>query len=372
MACARLTHTGMGDGTYADVPAYATFNISGMGNVTITGKVGKGAVINKSGMGNLYIQGTVDEDVAFQFSGMGNIFFAKRPPESVISKISKSGMGNIEMPGGFVIKAEPRPVEVYSSPSFTQVISGVSGDYIDSITSNNGIVEIKKNGITTRYAGRSTSIINGTIYIDGIAVTPDDSRIIREEKLAPQPSQPSSPPAPYAPSYRQIIGQIVSQTFANIAAGQRAAAVPPAPVASAPQPSVVVQPPVAELSKEEKFLQDCSVYTKQYLSGFVGKQKFSEIIAELKLSEEELAYFESKCEDSITRNVMDRPVTLNERVYDFATILGFNGIEPETRLEFTARDIGPSRQTVAEIEKIITRIKEERRIAESSRVSPSM
>jgi hypothetical protein len=58
---------------------------------------------------------------------------------------------------------------------------------------------------------------------------------------------------------------------------------------------------------------------------------------------------------------MDRPMVLNEKIYDFKTILALNGSDPHNRFEFDAKDITPSRQSVAEFERIIETIKENRK-----------
>src|SRR3990167_7171562 len=348
MASNRYAHSGMGNGIYGDVPVGAEFQISGMGNVTINGKCGRGAKIIKSGMGELYINGDVDEDVAFIISGMGNTKFAKRPPQSVLSKISRSGMGSISMPGGFELQSTPARTTMGSS---SIVIGGgsvfISGSSIESIIARNGTVQVTKDGICTSYRGNSTSIRNGDLFIDGVAVTPSDARIIRNEEAVQATRSGSS-------------------TIATVLSYLTAAASVSAPTAAASTER--------KLTAEEIFMRNCSTYTRQYLEIFATKESHSDIVADLKLSPTELALFDGRCSDPISQEIMDRPVVLNERVYDLKTVLQFNGTDPYNRLKFEAREITPSRQTVVEFEKIIKQIESDRKsklVASSASVSAS-
>jgi len=333
MAAGRYAHSGMGNGTYGDIPADSEFHISGMGNVTINEKCGRGAKIIKSGMGALYINGDVGEDVVFKISGMGVTTFAKRPPQSVISNISKSGMVSISMPGGFEDRSPPPVWRELSFPGGGVTVF-IGQTLYDQITTGGGIVNVTKNGATTSYRGNSSSLMNGQLYIDGIPVTPDDPRIIRNvENQEPKPVRTTS----------DIVTRLSSS--------------------DAPRPSPAPAIPFASEKKqtpEDIFLKNCSTYTKQYIDGFTGKKSHTDIVADLKLSDAELELFNDKCIDLITYEIINRPVVLNERVYDLKTVLDFKGTDPVTGLAFEPRDITPSRTTVEEFEKIVKKITSDR------------
>lgn len=74
--------------------------------------------------------------------------------------------------------------------------------------------------------------------------------------------------------------------------------------------------------------------------------------------------------DPIMCTVMKQPVVLNEKVYDWATVLTFKGIDPTTKLEFQPRDVTPSRLTVASFEKLIKQIEATRESAAELEVAP--
>lgn len=69
----------------------------------------------------------------------------------------------------------------------------------------------------------------------------------------------------------------------------------------------------------EKDLHGLSSRMRTYVQSFDNTKKFSAIIEELKLTEEEAPRFE-KFIDRITENYMDIPVELHEQFFDFTTL----------------------------------------------------
>lgn len=139
-------------------------------------------------------------------------------------------------------------------------------------------------------------------------------------------------------------------------------------VAPERKPVPAVAPERKLPAEEEAFLKACSKYTKQYIENFRGKKTHTQIVEEMKLTKEEDDLLES-VRDSITAEVMNRPVTVNEQIYDLDTVLKFKGIDP-ARNEFEARDVTASRATVSAFEEIIKRIEAKRKSAKKEEVFP--
>ena len=346
----------MENGTYTDIEANSTFYISGMGNVTITGTIGEGAVISKSGTGDLFVNGTVGENVKFKISGMGNIKFAKKPPQSVINGFEKSGMGDITIPGGYSIQSQPQKktkntrynynnsnIDSDNDVVFNHSFGEDSMDYVDSnsivnignvgregisIVSNDGLVKITKNRVTTTYAGKNASFNNNQLYIDGSRVTESDNRILHVE-------QASNSRTTFHSTHSFIKSTL-------------------------PVTNISRSPQVTVEEKPNSNLNDYSPATKAYLDSFKDKKKNSDILKGLKLSEEEEKLLEDYC-DPITSDVMNIPVILNERTYDLEILLEIqkkDKLDPFNKYEFTFRDIQPARKTTEELQKIVQQIKE--------------
>lgn len=352
----KRNHSGIEDGTYNDIEAYSSFNISGMGNVTIK-NIGKGAIISKRGMGNLIINGTVGEEVTFKISGMGNVKFSTRPPRSVINKIEKSGMGSIIIPGEYVTNQAPRKIKSIpnadssdssdSDSDDTDVHNKNQGSTIRisniggtnnagiSIISNNGLVKVTRNGITTTYAGGNTLVRNNQLYIDGSIATDSDPRILHVENAA-----------------SSRISNLVSNDFGSHSF-----------IRSMLQNREVNVPRVKQnspLPPQTNALDDYSPSTKAYLNSFKDKEKNTDVLKGLKLSEQEEQLLRNYC-DPISLDVIDIPVILNEHLYDLDTLLEIqkkDKLDPLNRYEFTLRDIQPARKDAESLQKIIQQIKE--------------
>lgn len=197
MPGSKYIHSGVEHRTYSDLPENSKLIISDAASITITGTIGSSSKIIQSGASTLHILGEVGEDVHFIISGAGKTIFEKRPPDSVLNAMRHSGVGQIIMPGGF------NPVREQSGPTLSGNLIQSSGDVnrgnggiflsgmstmvsisindidYDKISSGNGIVEVTENGHTTRYKGNSFGIQNSQLYIDGVVVTPNDSRLIK-------------------------------------------------------------------------------------------------------------------------------------------------------------------------------------------------
>jgi hypothetical protein len=347
----KYNHSGMGDGVYHDIEPFSTFNISGMGNVTLT-NIGKGAIISKSGMGNLIITGIVGEDVTFRVSGMGNVKFTTRPPQSVISRFENSGMGNVNMPGGY---SSPQPDNkdtnnyatgnvVIGDISIGNIITGIGSTHINNIqrvnfgglniVSSDGLVKVTKNGVITTYVGNNSSLINNQLFIDGKRVIESDPRIIHVENA----SRSSN-------TVTNNFGSTHSFIRSALPANQEENVVP------------VEQKPVI---KKTNLLDDYSPATKAYIDSFKDKKQNTSRLKKLKLSDNDEKFLEDYL-DPITANIINIPVMLNERLYDLDTLLMIqkkDKLDPFNKYEFTLRDIQPNRKAAEFLQKIVQQIKE--------------
>jgi hypothetical protein len=315
-------HSGMGNGVYVGIEADSVFKISGMGTVTINGTIGRRSYIQKSGMGNLFINGNVAEGVIFEISGMGNVVFRTRPPESVVSAIRKSGMGDITMPGGYESSQPSQSTRVHN------------------VISSGGTVQLTMNGVTRTYRGNSVIVSNNRVTIDGVEVSDDDSRLVNS-------STEQNPLFSWASLFSTLPNTSVIST-SSVQNIQR----------TEPGPSRVTTPAVS--STDVNNSEDLSSYSqslRNYLKTFENKKKISERIEELNLNTEEKELF-TKYEDSITYGYMDRPVTLNERHFDITSIRGFNGEDPFSKVKFNPLEVQSARTLVelldADIENLLT------------------
>lgn len=114
-----------------------------------------------------------------------------------------------------------------------------------------------------------------------------------------------------------------------------------------------------KLTPEEEFLSKASSYTRTYIDSFRGKTSHSDIVKEMNLTEAELNLLQGCMDSIVSLDIMDIPVTLNEQVYDFKTVLNFKGIDP-SRNVFEPSHLQPCRKAVADFEKGIQQIKKMR------------
>lgn len=187
------------------------------------------------------------------------------------------------------------------------------------IQQKNGTVEVTLNGITTCYKGKNGMAIGSRVYIDDIEVSYDDPRIIRPER-----------------SSTSRVSEIFSQT--NRAEENK----------STPTPTEEKRSP------EFYFLRDCTEETKEYLERFAGEPR-SKKVEDLHLTSAELMEFK-ECLDFHTQKIMDKPVQLYGRVYDFSTVLGFKGYDPHDKNQFHAIDVKPSKETLRQFDVILDKI----------------
>lgn len=102
---------------------------------------------------------------------------------------------------------------------------------------------------------------------------------------------------------------------------------------------------------------------RTYVQSFDNTKKFSAIIEELKLTEEEAPRFE-KFIDRITENYMDIPVELHEQFFDFTTLNNLKTKrDPFTQEEFESTDIQTARKVADELRELIKTVKNERKNA---------
>lgn len=376
------------DVSHHDVKPYSTFHINGMSNVTIN-NIGKDATIIKNGMGNLTILGKVSEGVKFIIDGMGNVVFQNRPPQSVLNKIEKSGIGHIQMPGGYSpIPTQPQPnnnifihlkeiinnleapwtslPEVQNEYSHSQSNHGdfssthhVGNMMIDGIVGHNhipvsndisvvyddGLARVTRNGVITTYVGNNVSFVNNEIYIDGRIVTETDPRIIYVEH-----TMPSTHPNlnTFTSTHSFIRSALPRDQGKNVA---------------------TVEKPIA---KQTDILNNYSPSMQAYLNSFQNKEKNTDKLKNISLSNAENELLEAYL-DPISNEIINIPVQLNERLYDLDTLLDIqrkNKKDPFNNYEFTLRDIQPARKESQAIQTIVQQIKDHHEKLEVTQKEP--
>lgn len=364
----KYNHSGMNNGNYGNIEAKSVFTITGMGNVTINGTIGEGATIIQTGMGNLTINGTVKENVTFKISGMGNLKFAQRPPESVLRLIKKSGMGNIEMPGGY-IETEPQNNNIHSaSYRNTNPINS-------NITSRGGVVTVTRNGICTTYRGNNLSMVNGRLIIDGREVTENDSRIISTNgnRSYRDNRERDSETSGLVPDLNNLdlsnASTFIESLFSSIPAAV-GTSINRQDEASSVMPQLS---PPSQVKNKTATSANSVPYTNHlvnYLDSFENYKKLSDQIKDLKLTAEEIILFE-KFVDPITFDYMNRPVTLNEVHHDFDTLRTLKE-DPFTREKFSPLEIQSARRLVEELKGTIAKVENNRKQANAASSAASV
>jgi len=103
--------------------------------------------------------------------------------------------------------------------------------------------------------------------------------------------------------------------------------------------------------------------TVTYLEGLRKKEKHSDIFNSLHNISEKEQLFEFFL-DSISLTIMDEPVILNDRAYDFSTLkklpIDHDGYrkDPFTRHKFTLQNLGPAYHLVEEFHNLVRRLRE--------------
>lgn len=180
-------------------------------------------------------------------------------------------------------------------------------------------------------------------------------------------SAPASLPAPSAPVRAAVSGPKSSSGIISRLAPNAPASAPAnssnAAVSDAKIPDVK-----KDQTPKEKFLEECAPFTKRYIESFNGKKTHSQVIKELKLTDDELKLLD-EFTDPITCDVADIPVGLDGKMYDLKTILDLldrDSLVPDTRDKFVARDVGPLRELNDKLDAAIQKIVEARKNAEVS------
>lgn len=374
-----FNHTGTNSETYGSIPANSNFSISGTGAVLINGSIGENCYINKSGTGHLTIRDGILKNTTLNISGTGvislngaigdnciihslgvgilhfhgavsasvkltmggnrNVIFDHEPPQTMIDNISRSGNAKLSIPG---YQAPP------PAPS--------SGSYVSNIVASGGMVSI--GGRTFR--GNSIKMINGQVYIDDQLTDingPSNGTIITSSYS----SSTSEPDSPDSPTHEDdFLQQALNSSF-------RESQEEETQLQNALKASLVESkkiPTDASLNyTPEKELDGLSTRMRTYIQSFDGTKKFSVIIDELKLTEEEAPKFE-KFIDRITENYMDIPVELHEQFFDFSTLNNLKSKrDPFTQEEFSSADIQTARKVADELRELIKTIKNDRQHA---------
>ena len=290
-----INKNGSEDATYGNIESNTTLNISGAGRVTINGTVGSCVVINKSGSGdlivngailhsvgivksgagNMYINGEVYETVRFSISGSGNTIFAEKLPDRVLSNIIKSGAGNL------IFCDSQRQLEERNQRYQSTIVSGIS------IISSGGVVRVTRDGVTTVYSGNSAHLVNGELFIDNEPAT--RQRVLQRiptinPDLTVVPQEP-----PIVPSWtmlersQQAVLLYRSYPFAD--REQRGAPEPSSSSSQQPQQDSLISDTIG-------FLKKCSKHMRDYVESATQGPSVSDIIKELKLTEQEEPLFE--------------------------------------------------------------------------------
>lgn len=115
-------------------------------------------------------------------------------------------------------------------------------------------------------------------------------------------------------------------------------------------------------------LNQYTSYTQAYIDSIKNNPLHSDTIKNLELSPEELTLLAdcvllANCVDSITQNIIDIPVRMNDHIYELDTlekILSNNSKDSFSNLTFKRRDIQPARDINDKIEQILEVISKNR------------
>ncbi len=234
-----------------------TLMINLIAQITINAVIRENATIKVSDTGVLTINGLVEENVKFLVYGLGSVIFNKEPPQSVLDNLESSSFASIIVEGKKFIPT--------------------------SCSKNNNLTGEKC----------TLGNINGIrgFSIDDIEVTPNDPRILSvktAEKKVDVESKKNSP---------------ASSTKTQSALREY---------------SLVQKNPTNK--SQSSLLNDCSPDIKTYIATFKGKEKHTEILKGLSLSEDEKKLLDPH-RDPITNEVMNIPVMLGDEFYDFNNLL---------------------------------------------------
>lgn len=348
----HYNHSGTGKENFGNIEPYSTVEISGMGNVTM-GNIGHDTTVVISGMGSVSITGTVEKGVRITQSGMGTLTFKERPSEEVMALINKSGMGKINMPGGYAgsnnndnsnttaylgsVMVAGKNIVSSGSRMITggmsmTTVNGVKTRKITDITllerdgkkivnNKNGTVTVTAGGVITTYKGNKLDMNNDQLLLDGRPITEDDKRIERVDVESPRAAAVASAPHVSLKQQKHVWDEPRSQRVAQ----------PPRPAKQGD-----------ELSTEVKS------YAKSVVSVKLNTERFNS----LNISEEAKDKYEGKNPnnfDPVSTEIINIPVTaVSGKVYDISTLLNQpvkdDGTreEPESLRSFHLSDIRPA------------------------------
>jgi len=115
-----------------------------------------------------------------------------------------------------------------------------------------------------------------------------------------------------------------------------------------------------KFTDEEIYLSQCAPYTKAYIETFKDKISPSDIVKEMNLTKDELAQLDNCYDKIVTNKMIDRPVMLFEKIYDFSTVMAFNGVVPFRNIPFIPRDIQAWNPAITTFKNIIKKINDDR------------
>lgn len=346
----KYTHTGVGKGFYENIEPNSTVSLTGVGNVVLQ-NVGSGTAIIKTGVGKLFIKGKVGENVSLHISGVGDVTFEQKPPQSVIDGIVNAGVAHLSIPG--VSSAKNKNTgNVITGDIINNSACDISIVGDNKIVCKDDLVTITRNGSTTTYAGRNGMIRGNEVFIDNEKVTPSDPRILHVEN-----AQTERRPNTFNTN-NSIYSYGSAQSFIRSALQS---ALPPELQSVLPyRREEIYSPEKKPVAITQPSLDDYSPAMKMYLNMFEGKEKNTEKLKGLQLSEDDERSLKNYL-DPITFEVINIPVTLNECLYDLDTLLKIyhkDKKDPYNKQEFALRDIQTARRDADALRIIIQEIKE--------------
>jgi hypothetical protein len=210
-----------------------------------------------------------------------------------------------------------------SSSSREHPVPGSARSSDTTVTNRNNVITITRAGVNYCLRGYAMNVVNGETLIDGRPISDSDPRIISVdgvtiESSESEISQQSNPITrtlfyenrPVSP--RQFLTNTVSKYDAE---------------------------------KYSKSLQ-------KYLKTFNEKESFKAQINSLALTEREKETVEAEFSDPVTFDIMDIPVSLNEKFYDLSTLAQLEK-DPFTREDFNQLEIQSGRQITNRMEDFI-------------------
>ena len=112
----------------------------------------------------------------------------------------------------------------------------------------------------------------------------------------------------------------------------------------------------ADEPEESNLISQCSKLVQAYIEATQLKERMSDKINALNVTEEEKPLFE-QFEDPISYDYMDVPVSLNETYYDISTLIKWKRKDPLTRAEYNPLELQSGRTLLNKLDGCISELK---------------